>query len=196
MGELKIISGKYKRHKIRTPGEDTHPMGERERNALFNMLGGAVKKAVVMDLYAGSGALGIEAISRGAKECLFVEESHVAMHTIVENCMSLDIPEEKVAFYRGSVSAFYKKFRNPNAIALDARMAENFAAFPDEYDIIFADPPYDAFNAKEINRVAKLLSDDGYLVLSHPDEAPELVGLTLDRTEQYAGAHISIYSKD
>ena len=196
MGEVKIISGKYKRKTIMTPGEGTHPMGERERNALFNMIGSYIKGAVVMDLYAGSGALGIEAISRGASEVLFVEESHVAMSTIVDNCMGLRIPEQRVAFYRGSASAFYKKFNNPSAYCVDPMMAAAFESFPDEYDIILADPPYDDFNQKEISRIAKFLKEGGILALSHPGEAPDFPWATLQTTTEHAAAHLSLYVKD
>ena len=196
MNTLKIISGEYKNRGINTPGGATHPMGERERNALFNMIIDKIKGAVVMDLYAGSGALGIEAISRGAKKILFVEENHVAMRTIVQNCTSLGIPEEKAAFYRGSASAFYKKFTNPSAVVLDPMMAANFAGFPKEYDIILADPPYDNPDYKVINCFTKLLSDDGVLVLSHPDETPDFPGMAILNTHKYAAAHISIYAKN
>lgn len=196
MNTVKIISGKYKNKTITTPGGQTHPMGERERNALFNMIANRIKGAVVMDLYAGSGALGIEAISRGAKEALFVEEDHIVMRTIVQNCIYLGIPDEKVAFYRGSASAFYKKFTSPNVTALDPMMAANFAAFPKEYDLILADPPYDKPDYKVISRFSRLLSDDGILVLSHPDEAPEFPGMTLLSTNKHAAAHISTYAKN
>ncbi len=170
-------------------------MGERERLALFNMIAGFLPGARVLDAYAGSGALGIEALSRGAAEVLFVEDNHVAMRTIVENCMSLGVPEEQVAFYRGSVSAFYKKVVQEQGTAIDPGMALAMMTFPDEVGVILADPPYDDFNSKEIDRLANYLSGGGVLALSHPGEAPELSGLTLEKSRSYAGATISIYRK-
>ena len=172
-------------------------MGERERIALFNMLGEKVVGAKILDAYSGSGALGIEALSRGADEVVFVDNSHVAMRTTSQNCFLLQIPEEKAAFYRGSVSAFYKKFVQGQGMVIDPRMAMALATFPKEVDIILADPPYNDFNPKEISRLANgYLKDDGILVLSHPGEALELPGLRLVKTNQYAQAHISIYQRE
>ena len=92
---MRIISGIYKNRNINSPEvNDTHPMGERERIALFNMIGTELKDATVLDAYAGSGALGIEAISRGARDVLFIDSSHAALRTTAENCMMLGIPEE------------------------------------------------------------------------------------------------------
>lgn len=196
MNSIRITSGIYKGRKIATPGGETHPMGERERLALFNMIGEFLPGAEVLDAYSGSGALGIEAISRGAREVVFVDDSHVAMHTTNMNCYELGIPEEQVAFYRGSVSAFFKKFVQGNGIVIEPRMAAMLATFPKEVDIILADPPYDNFNPKEISRLAGgYLKDGGILVLSHPGEAPDLPGLTLEKSRKYANATISVFVK-
>lgn len=193
---VKIISGIYKGQKIATPGGKTHPMGERERLALFNMISGYLPRAKVLDAYAGSGALGIEAMSRGADEVVFVEVEHVAMKTVNMNCYVLGIPEEKVAFYRGSVDAFYKKFVQEEGVSLDPMMGMALETFPREVDIIMADPPYDNVNTKEISRLVRgYLKDGGILVLSHPGGAPEMPGLTLEKSHSYAGATISVYSK-
>ena len=170
-------------------------MGSREKIALFNMLNDYLPGAKVLDAYAGSGALGIEALSRGADEVLFVEEGHIAMRTIVMNCMSLGIEEEQVAFYRGAVSAFYEKFIQNKGVALDPRMAMAMETFPEEVDVIIADPPYDDFKVEDIENLTEYLADEGVLALSHPGEAPDLPGLTLEKSHQYAGATISIYAK-
>lgn len=192
--KLKITGGEFKGRKISTPGGETHPMGERERIALFNMIMDYLPGAQVLDAYAGSGALGLEALSRGAKEVLFVEKSHTAMHTIVDNCMSLGLREEQIAFYRGAVGAFYKKIIQGQGMVLDPRAEMALSTFPEEFDVIFADPPYDDFNIKEVSRLANgCLKAEGVLVLSHPGEAPELPNLELVKTHQYARAHISIY---
>ena len=198
MARIKITSGIYKGRNIESPdSEQTHPMGSREKIALFNMLNDYLPNAQVLDAYAGSGALGIEALSRGAAEVLFVDESHVAMRTIVMNCMSLGIEEEQVAFYRGSVSAFYKKFVCGQGTSLDPRMAVAMETFPEEVDVIIADPPYDDFNEKEVSRLANdYLKPEGVLALSHPGEAPEFPGLILEKSHQYAGATISIYTRE
>lgn len=192
---VKITSGTYRGQKINTPGEGTHPMGERERIALFNMIADNLTDAQILDTYAGSGALGIEALSRGAKEVLFIDQSHVAMRTIVENCMRLGLAEEQVAFYRGEVEAFYMKFIQGHGRAVHPGMAMALATFPTEFDVILADPPYDDFDPETIEKLGTCLKNDGVLVLSHPDDAPELDGLTLQKSHQYAAAHLSIYTK-
>lgn len=195
--EIKITGGKYKGQKLLTPGGETHPMGSREKIALFNMIAEYLPGAQVLDAYAGSGALGIEALSRGAKETLFVEESHVAMRTIVHNCMRLGLREEQVAFYRGAVSRFYKVVVKKQGTVRNERMAAAMMTFPEEAQVIIADPPYDEFNDKEISRLAKdYLAEGGILALSHPGEAPEFPRLELLKTHQYAKAHISVYRKD
>ncbi len=193
---MRVISGIYKNKKLMSPEiEGTHPMGDREKLALFNMIGDEIKGATVLDAYCGSGALGIEAVSRGAREVLFVEDSHVAMRTANMNCMFLGIPEEQVAFYRGKVSAFYKKIIQGKGISIDYGMAMAAATFPREYDIIIADPPYDDFDRYDVADLTNALKDGGMLALSHPGEAPNFNGLTLETTRKYADAHISIYRK-
>ena len=86
---LRIISGKAKGRKIITPGGATHPMGDRERLALFNSLTDRIRGSRVLDLYAGSGALGLEAISRGAKLAVFVERNLDAAHCILKSVRDL-----------------------------------------------------------------------------------------------------------
>ena len=82
MDNLRITSGNYRGRKIATPGGKTHPMGERERLALFNMIGPFIPEAMVLDAFSGSGALGIEALSRGAKHVVFVDIDKKAFETI------------------------------------------------------------------------------------------------------------------
>ena len=65
-----------------------------------------------------------------------------------------------------------------------------------EFDVILADPPYDSFDLTEVESLIKSIKDGGILVLSHPDEAPELQGLKLLKTHQYAAAHLSVYIKN
>ena len=172
---LRITSGIYRGRKILTPGGATHPMGERERLALFNMISGFIPGARVADLFSGSGALGIEALSRGAEEVVFVEKSPRAAKVIRENLEEIgDISGSKV---------------------LTENVYEYLEGLDERWDIVIADPPYDLFDTERIRILAKVVEDTGILVLSHPGEAPEMPGLKLDRTKSYAGANISIYLK-
>ncbi len=167
---VKITSGKYHGRAILTPGAGTHPMGERERLALFNKISEYLPDANVLDAYAGSGALGIEAISRGAKTATFIEKSPAAARIIRDNLRVLKIEAE--------------------VITGDAAKYD----FTDKFDVILADPPYDKFFALEIENIAKNLAKDGILVLSHPGAAPEITGLALQDSRKYAGATISFYT--
>ena len=184
MNSVQITSGDYKRRRIKTPGEGTHPMGERERLALFKMISGYLPGATVIDAYAGSGALGIEALSRGAKKVLFIEKSPKAMQIIKENCALLGVEKEKIEFYRGSVNSFCEEPKNARNNKISFKKVE----------MILADPPYDNFDAREIESLALFLKPDGLLVLSHPGEAPKLSKLKLLKTQSYASAHLSIYN--
>lgn len=157
-----------------TPGDGTHPMGEREKLALFNMISPYLPGAKVLDAYAGSGALGIEALSRGAKECVFVERNNAAVKIIRENLTKLAVSSDCAAVYQQTVANF-----SP---------AESFS-------LIIADPPYDNFRLDEIEHLGRFLAPDGILVLSHPDNINSVSGLKLLKTRQYARAHISIFAK-
>lgn len=147
-------------------------MGSREKLALFNMLTGKIEKATVLDAFAGSGALGIEALSRGAFKVVFVDGSKKATEVISKNLDALGI-NDNFEIIKNSVR----------------EVTGNF-------DVILADPPYDSFKMVEVEYLASLLKNGGVMALSHPGEAPELKGLTLLKTHQYAAAHLSIYAND
>lgn len=147
-------------------------MGAREKLALFNMISGYLPGALVLDAYAGSGALGIEALSRGAGEVEFIEKSHVAARVIRGNLQDLGIEAEVVT---GDVAKFTTS---------------------SQFDVILADPPYDVFKVEGVRHLVQFLAKNGVLVLSHPGEAPEIDGVILKQSRKYAGATISIYVKD
>lgn len=171
MNSVKITSGKYRNQILRTPGDGTHPMGARERLALFNMLSEFLPGAFVLDAFSGSGALGIEALSRGAGEVWFVEKNRKACQVIRENLHNLGVSGEV--------------------------FCENVVNFTTDrrFGVILADPPYDKFKATEVAHLTQFLESGGILALSHPGEAPELPEMELMKTRKYAGAKISVYSK-
>lgn len=175
-GKVKITGGYFRGRKIKTPGGETHPMGERERIALFNMIQDYVDGNFVMDLYCGGGTLGIEALSRGAVFALFIDKSQKAVDTVNENMMKLGMYGFKGGAIQGDITMI-------------ARTAT------DRYGVVIADPPYDKYEEKMVKYLPRLVLDGGILVLSHPGEAPEFKELELIQTKQYAAAHISIYKK-
>ena len=127
---MKIVAGKFKGRTIKTPtGLETRPTSQRMREALFNVLQHGIpdvslEDARILDLFSGSGSLGIEAISRGAKYCIFVDESLPARAALRENIDALGLGGQTRIFRRD---------------ATRMKPAGNLGAF----DIIFADPPYD-----------------------------------------------------
>ena len=174
MEDIRITSGILRGRKVRSPKLDsTHPMGSREKIALFNMISDFLPDAVVLDAFAGSGALGIEALSRGAAKVVFVEKNRKVAEVIRDNLNSLNLSHNSRLVICG-VSSF---------------------SSDELFDIIIADPPYDNFIIEEIFHLTKFLKDYGVLVLSHPGDTPVIDGLKLTKTRKYAGATLSIYRK-
>ena len=146
-------------------------MGERERLALFNMIVDSIPGASVLDAFAGSGALGIEALSRGASSVLFIEKNAKACSVIRDNLRELGLSAD---VFQGDVVNF---------------------TTDNKFDLILADPPYDKFDINEVKHLLKFLRGGGVLVLSHSKEAPGLPGLELLKSRKYAGATVSVYVK-
>lgn len=178
--DLRVLSGIFKGKVLQSPQVSvTHPMGAREKLALFNMVAPYLAGAQALDAYAGTGALGIEALSRGAARATFIEKSPQVARTLRENLQNLgDGVDSEV--YVGSVNHFIQELSSPG-----------------KYHLIFADPPYDQFNPEEIAGLARLLKEDGVLALSFPFRAgaPELPELELQTARKYAAAGIAIYRK-
>ncbi len=174
---MRIISGIYKGRIIAAPkGHRTHPMSERMRGALFNSLGD-ISGLRVLDAYAGSGAVGIEAISRGASFVMFIDQDKNAFNAINSNI---------------------KLLRIENAKATKANVASwSDHNFETVFDILIADPPYDSINSDHFTKLARNIKVGGLFVLSLPKK--NNIKLT-DEFEQkfnksYADGSISVYSK-
>lgn len=180
---MKIISGLYKNRELLSPNnKKTHPMGSREKLALFNMLAPFLGNASVLDAFSGSGALGLEALSRGAKSVVFVEKSPKVAGVIKKNCEALNLPAE-----------VYK------IIISDINKVDFLSK---KFNIILADPPYDNFKIEEIARLVNSLETDGILALSSPKENlnKPYSSSTFPETEllsshTYAAARISLFKK-
>lgn len=173
---VRITGGFLKGRKIKTPGAGTHPMGERERLAIFNVLGNFIIDTNVLDLYAGSGALGIEAISRGAKTVKFVDKNRNVINTIKESLAELSITE------------------NSDLVCTNINTITD--AISEKFPLIFADPPYDDYDPEVLGTIAELLEPGGILVLSHPDKPMKINGLKIIKTSKYARAFITYYQKE
>lgn len=124
---MRIIAGKYKRRLLSTlPGDDiTRPTSDRVKESLFNIIADKIEHAVVLDLFAGSGALGMEALSRGAEKAIFIEKNPLAYQIIKTNLTNLKIPPENYFLLKNDASTFLKS-----------------PSINTKVDLIFIDPPY------------------------------------------------------
>lgn len=196
---LRILAGAYKGRAFASPARiTTHPMGAREKLALFNMLQPYLPGATVLDAYAGSGALGLEALSRGAARVVFVEQSAPVVRTLRQNLRAV-LPVAHLAdaeIIQSSVAAFAAHSAansNPDA---PARPNQGPAHHPSRFNLILADPPYDHFNPAEVAALAPLLHPTGILALSFPAQLtpPTLPGLICLKSHRYAAAALALYS--
>lgn len=144
---LRVIAGELGGRSLQSPSTTkTRPVTDKTRAAIFSTIGEAVKEAKVLDLYAGSGALGIEALSRGAASLDLVESSHQAQKIIATNLKDLAI--DKLARLHHSSAEHYLK------------------SDQGQYDLIFFDPPYAKFEVGLAEAARDLLKSDGVLVVS------------------------------
>ncbi|MDP1662338.1 MAG: 16S rRNA (guanine(966)-N(2))-methyltransferase RsmD [Phycisphaerales bacterium] len=158
---MRIISGDYRRRQLFSPpGMTTRPIPDRVKEALFSMLGLRVKGATFLDCFAGSGAIGLEALSRGAASCLFVEKDRHSADTLEKNIATLGgTCGERSTLVRG-----------------DALGLSVVARCPRPLDLAFFDPPYPLVQSRlgwervvrQCSAVAALLADDGFLMLRTP----------------------------
>jgi 16S rRNA (guanine966-N2)-methyltransferase len=175
---VRIIAGSRKGARIFAPkGRDTRPTSDRVREATFSLVG-PVDEAAVLDLYAGSGAMGLEALSRGARSCVFVESDRDAARTIDRNLEKLGLTGATVV----------------RADALTALAAE--AAAGRRYDLVLVDPPYGAFSRVQTGLASYLpavLAEDGLVVVeTSAREQPEL-SLAVRKSRRYGSTLVTLF---
>ena len=129
---LRIIAGEFKGRRLKTPGGRTvRPTGDRVKEAWFSILQQSIPEARVLDLFAGSGALGFEALSRGAMAVDFVENHMASLAAIRDNAATLKV-EDRVTIHRMDAVRFAERLQ------------------PAQYDLAFADPPYASEDAAQL----------------------------------------------
>ena len=125
---MRVIAGSHKGRRLQPPtGLDLRPTSDRVREALFSILSPHINKARVLDLYAGTGAVGLEALSRGAEYVVFVEQNRESLHLLRENVKRCLNPPEAIVI----ACDVAQVFQHPEFVRRGP------------YDIVFADPPYD-----------------------------------------------------
>jgi 16S rRNA (guanine966-N2)-methyltransferase len=173
---VRIVAGRWGgRRLVAPPGRATRPTSDRVREALFSILG-PLDGARVLDLFAGSGALGLEALSRGAGEAVLVERAPAALKALRANVEALGASAEVVA---GDARAYLRAARERGA----------------EYDLVFLDPPYRA--ADELGRelsLAPVLASHGRVVSESDRRAPLELDLPVTDERRYGDTLIRIHT--
>ncbi len=180
---MRIIAGKAGRIAIKVPSAVARPTTDFVRQAIYSILGERVENARVLDLFAGSGAIGLEALSRGAASCVFVDEHRQSCAVITENLTKTRLDGGRTM--KSEVLSFLKR---------DAA----------SYDLIFADPPYwkhhgDKDHVGAILKSGLLLprlAPDGMFIaeISANQPSPAAEGLTLTDRREYGGSAILWYA--
>jgi 16S rRNA (guanine966-N2)-methyltransferase len=172
---VRIIAGAKKGHRIAAPkGLSTRPTSDFVRETAFNLIG-PVDGAAVLDVFAGSGALGLEALSRGAERATFVESDRDACRTINANLDKLRL--------------------NATVLCQDAVRA--LATEPSAYDLVLADPPYDYDALDRLGpQLRRVLAPEGLLVYqSDARTEPEIDGLRVRTSRKYGSSRLTLFEK-
>lgn len=177
---LRLIAGKYGGRIIAAPDtKRTHPMSERIRGSLFNILGDQLEGARVLDAFAGTGSLGLEALSRGAHDAVFIEKDRVAQRVLQENIDALGVGDQS-RLIRSSVSAW-------------SQTSEG-----ELFDFIFVDPPYHDMQYSQVFLLKNHLKPNGLMLLSHQGRelAPTVNGVVVVDKRSYGDAALAFYRLD
>lgn len=177
---MRVITGTLKGKRLNTPeGRDIRPTPDRVKEGLFSALHFDIEGRRILDLFAGSGQLGIEALSRGAESCVFVDASKDAVKIIKSNISACGL-EDKTKVYQSDFQSFCAMSR-------------------DTFDFVFLDPPYlEGLLAPAVKAVLPLISDYGAIICEHPPEVelePEVGGFYIHKTYRYGKVIITVYRK-
>lgn len=181
---MRVVSGEKRGLSLKAvPGVLTRPTTDKVKESIFNIIGPYFAGGLALDLYAGSGGLGIEALSRGVERVIFVDQNRKAVEVIKQNLLSCQLSERS------------EVYRNEAGRALKALIKRNVA-----FSYVFLDPPYKQQNLVNDVRILTdfgLLEKDVIVVCEHDQELvlPEMIGkLGKKRHETYGETAITIYT--
>ena len=178
---MRVIAGKFKGRNLKSPPSmQVRPTSDRLRETLFNVIAARVPDSRFLDLCAGSGAVGIEALSRGAAHATFVDRSRRSCQLIEANLNLCAVPEEQRDIYCSEVTEFVKQAG-------------------EKWDLVFLDPPYNTDYPRILHLLGSLalLNEEGLLVVEHhhKTELPETTGkLRRTRVLKQGDSSLSFYS--
>lgn len=177
---MQVIAGALRGRKLKTPtGENVRPTSGMVRGAMFNILGDRIRGARVLDLYSGTGAIAIEALSRGASTAVMVEKSPDSQKLILDNLRTLNL-SDRAQLIRGDVLAKLQTLAGP-------------------FEVVVADPPYRSLNWEALLQGLQqpgLLTPQAILLFEHAkdEELPESIGsMRRDRVYLYGETQLSLY---
>ena len=151
---IEIVAGEFRRRRLKTPaGDKTRPTSGRVREAWFSILQTSIPGARVLDLFAGSGALGLEALSRGATSADFVERARPALDALRANIETLKV-EDRVTVHRADALKFVERLQ------------------PGQYDVAFADPPYADPAAERLSALFRTAPFARIFAVEHSADTP------------------------
>jgi len=178
---MRIIAGVARSRRLVSPsGLTTRPMTDRVRESLFASIAAWIPDSVVLDLYAGTGAMGLEALSRGATAATFVERDRVALNALRQNIETVDLGGSVIS---GDVDAFLARARGP-------------------FDVAFVDPPYAVplpSLVETLQKLSPLLTEEGIAIVHRRagEDPPDAVaGLVLVDERSYGSAVLWRYAKE
>ncbi|MDF2590943.1 MAG: methyltransferase [Clostridia bacterium] len=181
---MRVISGEFRGRKLeQIEGIEIRPTSDRVKESLFNILGTRLIDCAFLDLFAGTGGIGIEAYSRGAARVVFIDESANSIKILKKNLDKLNISDKVEVFNTDYINAI-NKLSNENK----------------KFDVIFIDPPYlKGFEKNALVHISEsgMLTDNGIIVVEHDltDKMPEISGkLKLTRQNKYSKTMLSFYS--
>ena len=180
---MRIISGKYKGKKLKGFDIDgTRPTMDRVKESIFSTIQNYIEDSIVLDLFSGSGNLGIEAISNGAKMCYFVDNNKISINVIKENINSSNISNAEI------INSDYKK-------ALDIFKEKNII-----FDIVFLDPPYKDYDfinySVSFLDENNLINDNGIIICEFEESInTDYKNLTIFKDKKYGSKKVVIFKK-
>lgn len=183
---MRVISGKARGKKLKTPENDNiRPTLDRVKENVFNVIGFSIRNAVVLDLFSGTGAIGIEALSRGAKQVYFVDKDRKSYELTEFNVKSAKLEENAVILNQDAENALIQ-FENKDL----------------KFDIIFLDPPYNkGIVQKILQQLEKynIMQSEGVVIVEtdREEETPEKFGKFFKQKEKsYSSTKITFYGVD
>ena len=177
---MRVVGGKYRHRLLIYPDDASHtrPTKDRVREAIFSALGD-ISNARVLDLYAGSGAMGIEALSRGAKHATFVDISPIAIKVIKDNLCNLKVPSEE-----------FEIIKKPDFSTLEHFKEKNY-----KFDLIILDPPYEEGQYEKVVETLfnyDLLNENAILVLE-ANRQISLQNIDYQKNKEYHYGDIMVF---